>query len=107
MPREQSVRAVVSLLALALFASYAAARPPEAPKIGASILFADDRSRQRFDEYRAFLESDPTKFASQLATIRRLEYSDVQYVVAVSAPIGGGVEGILSTDGERVLIRVP
>jgi hypothetical protein len=78
----------------------------EAPKSGASIMFADAKSKQRFDEYRSLLEQDPSKYADQIATIRQLERSDVQYVISVCGGLGNGVEGKLSSDGERVIIYI-
>jgi hypothetical protein len=73
---------------------------------GASLGFADERARTRFLEYRRFLEEEPARYVAELATIDRLVASDIEYVVAVCDPLGPGIEGCLTTDGERVVINV-
>lgn len=75
-------------------------------KEGAALLFADERSRDRFLEYMRFLDDDPEKFAHEIATIHQLERSDIQFVISVSKPLGRGIEGCLTSDGDRVVIQV-
>ncbi len=106
MPGVYSVRSVVFVIGLSLIALVPGTASAEASKANASLLFADAHSKQRFDAYRAYLDSDPTRFAAALATIEQLERSEIQYVVSVGDPLGAGVEGLLSTDGVRALIRV-
>jgi hypothetical protein len=106
MPRELCVRAFLIATAVLSLTVHAAAGGVQPIKTGTSMLFADARSMQRFGEYRAVLDADPDRHAGQLATIRQLEQSDVQYVVAVVGLFGDGVEGKLTTDGERVVIYV-
>jgi hypothetical protein len=108
MSREQCVRAVAVAITVASVAFWSpAGRAAEAPmKTGSSILFVDDRARERFEKYRAFLQKDPEKFSAQLAAVARLERSDVQYVIAIVARPAPGVEGSLSCDGERVIVAV-
>jgi hypothetical protein len=100
------VSTIVSIIVALFFLNGLAVRASDAPKLGGAILFADAHSKARFEAYRAFLEKDPVKFASELATVERLERSDVQYVVSVVARFDGRIEGELSTDGERVLVSV-
>lgn len=106
MRRGPCVRVLVLVVAIMLIAHARVGRAAEAPKTGNSILFADADSKRRFDEYRALLEKDPSKYAAEVETVRRLERSDVQYVVSVCGRFGRGVEGKLSSDGERVIVYV-
>jgi hypothetical protein len=106
MPRELCVRALVTVAVLALASTVCAAGAAQPIKTGTSILFADAKSMQRFREYEALVVGDPSRFAAQLATIKQLEVSDIQYVVAIVGLFGEGVEGKLTTDGERVVIYV-
>lgn len=106
MPSELCVRAMLTIAVFAFATTICAAGAPQPIKTGTSILFADERSMQRFNEYRALVEADPVRFASHLTTIRQLEVSNVQYIVAVVGLFGDGVEGKLTTDGERVVIYV-
>jgi hypothetical protein len=108
MSREHCVRVVAVLVAVvsALLSSPPRSAAEAPPKTGSSILFVDDRARERFDEYRAFLNKDQKRFAAHLATIARLERSDVQYVIAVGVRFEPGVEGALTSDGERVIVSV-
>jgi hypothetical protein len=75
-------------------------------KTGTSILFADERSMECFAAYRTLVESDAVTYADRLATLRRLEQSDVQYVVSIGGEFAHGVEGKITTDGERIMICV-
>lgn len=98
----------LSLLAavVVLGSSSIAAAPLVPLKEGASILFADTRSRDRFLEYQRFLDADAERYRAEIETIRQLEHSEIQYVIALCEPMGRGVEGCLSSDGERVVITV-
>lgn len=98
--------AIYAATVLAIFACDVVNRPTLVPERRPSLTFADARSRRRFDEYRARLERDPTRFADELATVRRLERSDVDYRFAVVGRFDGLVEGEITTDGERVLLLV-
>jgi hypothetical protein len=93
----------VSFIAAALPAP---GRAAEAVMVRSSIAFADARSERRFEAYRAVLQGDPVKYAGELATIEQLARSDVTYVVTVVAFVGGGAEGRITTDGQRVLLMV-
>jgi hypothetical protein len=87
----------------------AAAAPPgraEAPKVGVSLTCADARAVEKYRAYVAFIASDPARFERELATLKRLEASDVQYVIRIGGELEPGVEGSLSTDGERVVVSV-
>jgi hypothetical protein len=72
----------------------------------ASITFADEAARERFASYVSFLEEDSEKFASELATVRQLACSDVEYRLRTGSSFPPGAEGLLTTDGERVVIDV-
>jgi hypothetical protein len=71
-----------------------------------SISFADHGARRRFEDYIAFLERDPVKFAHELATLRVLTRSEVRYHVKIGEVSRKGVEGNLSTDGARIYITI-
>ena len=71
-----------------------------------AISFADDRARARYEAYAIFLERDPHRFASAIATVRRLERSDVEYRFTTGGAFEWNVEGSLTTDGERVYVNI-
>ena len=78
----------------------------EAAKLGVSVTFADSTSLERYRDYVAFLSGDPVRFDAELATLARLERSDVTYVVRVGGRCASGVEGNLTTDGQRIFVTV-
>ena len=80
-----------------------AAGPVEA--IG-SVSFADDRARERYGAYVAWLERDPERFAGELATVRQLERSEVEYRFVTGGAFEWNVEGSVTTDGERVFVNI-
>jgi hypothetical protein len=70
------------------------------------MTFDGDGARKRFAAYVALLERRPAKYASELETVGQLARSDVEYLVRVGGDFGPGVDGELTTDGERVIIRI-
>ena len=76
------------------------------PTIDTSVLCDGATARERFNEYERMLEGDPQRFASELATLRRLEASDVTYVIRICRFDVDGVEGSLTTDGDRIFVNV-
>jgi hypothetical protein len=72
----------------------------------ASVTFDGDGARQKYEAYVAYLERRPETFAPELATVRQLERSEVEYRVRVGGTFRPGVDGELTTDGERVLISI-
>ena len=80
--------------------------PAEPALSDGSIAFADSHSRARWDEYRAFLGSDPKRYADEIATVATLERSDVRYVIAIVGSLGNTVEGKISTDGQSVILSI-
>jgi hypothetical protein len=100
------------VLALAIFAvpflTAPAARSGTgvAAKLDTSVVFDGQKAYERFKEYEAFLESDPVRYDRELATLRRLEQSDVIYVVRIGTFDDRRVEGSLTSDGERIFINV-
>ncbi|HQR39921.1 MAG TPA: hypothetical protein PLF26_16160 [Blastocatellia bacterium] len=99
------------VLLLAVLPSLLAATPARsgtggAVKFDTSVLFDGQTARERFDEYERFLEGDPQRFAAELETLRRLERSDVVYVVRIGKFADKDVEGSLTSDGERIYINV-
>jgi hypothetical protein len=103
-----SLHPTLCSVALAILATAAPvnASATERPFEFGSLTFADGRSRRAVEDYVAYLERDATANAGRLATIRKLASSDVTYCVTVTSELGDGVEGSISTDGERVFIRV-
>ena len=87
-----------------LLAAAAAALCPR--PAAARLTFADDRSNRAFRAYVSFLERDPERLAGTLATVRRLAASEVEYHVTVGGKAGEDVRGTLSTDGERIHVRI-
>jgi hypothetical protein len=76
------------------------------PEPFGSITFESAHARAKFDAYMAHLERHPERFAQDLATLRQLRRSDVEYRVVLGGPFEQGVEGNLTTDGERVFVRI-
>jgi hypothetical protein len=75
-------------------------------KIVGSVSFGDESARTKFEQYVAMLESDAEKFAGELATLRQLDRSEIEYHVRLVDIAEPGVGGRLSTDGERVYVNV-
>jgi len=75
-------------------------------RASAAITFDDAEAERRFAAYVAFLERHPAKCASALATVRQLERSEVEYHVRVGGDFREGVDGELTTDGERVWVSI-
>ena len=71
-----------------------------------SVTFADRAARERFADYVAFLERDPERFAGELATVERLQRSEVEYRFVADEEFDGNVEGTISTDGERISVNI-
>jgi hypothetical protein len=94
------------MLAAALASIAPRAGRAEVPKLGVSVTFANAEALDRYRAYVEFLSSDPARFEAELATIDRLERSDVQYVIRICGACEGGVEGSLTTDGDRIFINV-
>jgi hypothetical protein len=103
-PTTRTVAVLATALVVAVCAGPGRA---EAPKLGASVTFADATALAAYRAYVAFLAADPERFDRELATLSRLERSDVQYVVRVGGDFAFGVEGDLTTDGVRVFVTVP
>jgi RHS repeat-associated protein len=72
---------------------------------GEIIDYMNQDSRKAYQEYEEFLNKDPRKYASELATINQLKDSDVTYVINLAEKAGNG-EGELTTDGDRILINI-
>jgi RHS repeat-associated protein len=76
---------------------------------GETISFKDKDSEKAFNEYEKFINKDPKKYASEIATLKQLRASDVNYI-----PVLGGkqssetVEGNTVPDaaGENILVRI-
>jgi hypothetical protein len=54
----------------------------------------------------AFLEDDPARRTSELATVRQLARSEVEYRVRVGTAASVVADGDLTTDGERVYVTL-
>ena len=89
-------------LILAIAATVVAA----AAQASAAITFEDRDAQRSFEDYVAFLEEEPQRFAAELATVEQLRRSEVEYVVTLGGDFKWGVEGTLTTDGERILINI-
>jgi hypothetical protein len=75
-------------------------------KIVGSISFGDDDAKSRFEHYVAHLESDREKFVEEIATLRQLDASEIEYHVRIVDIAEPSIGGRLSTDGERVFVNV-
>jgi hypothetical protein len=65
--------------------------------------------RKAYEKYLEFLNKDPKKYASELATIEQLKKSDVNYVVRLDqsgTDYANGKEGGVTTDGKDVFINI-
>ncbi len=93
-------------IAIALILATAAPRHAEATKIGVSVTFADDVALEKYRAYVTYLASDPARFERDIATLARLEHSDVIYVIRIADTFESGIEGSLTTDGERIFVNV-
>jgi RHS repeat-associated protein len=65
--------------------------------------------RKAYEKYLEFLNKDPKKYASELATIEQLKKSDVNYVVKLDqsgTDYANGKEGGVTTDGKDVFINI-
>lgn len=96
--------AAAALLAIVVVSARPCAAEPA--KIDRSLDFTDERSAAAFRAYKTTLASDPSRYDAELATVSRLERSDVRYVIRVAPTAEPGVEGDVSTDGERVFVTV-
>jgi hypothetical protein len=72
----------------------------------ARITYDDDASRRMFANYVATLKADPMVCARELATVGQLERSEVEYRISVGGMFRASVEGELTSDGERVFVRI-
>jgi hypothetical protein len=72
----------------------------------AAVTFDGERAERAYQAYVAYLERDPATLAPELATVRQLEQSDVEYRVRVGGAFRPGVDGELTTDGERVFVSI-
>jgi RHS repeat-associated protein len=76
---------------------------------GETISFNDKDSEEAFNEYEKFINKDPKKYAIEIATLKQLRDSDVNYI-----PVLGGkqasetAEGNTVPDaaGENILVRI-
>jgi hypothetical protein len=104
-----SVVLILLIALLALVAPESRALPPGTPlpriEVG-SMTYGDAVAREKFDAYVALLESDPKKYEAELATLRQLAASDVEYHVQIVDIAEPGVGGRLTTDGRRVFVNV-
>jgi hypothetical protein len=75
-------------------------------RASAAITFEAARAKRTFEAYVAFLERDPERYAAELATVHQLERSEVEYRVRLGGDFRPGVEGTLTTDGERVFVSI-
>ncbi|RME18316.1 MAG: hypothetical protein D6799_03040 [Bacteroidetes bacterium] len=69
----------------------------------------DKDARKAFEKYVEFLNKDPKKYASELATIEQLKKSDVNYVIRLDqsgTDYSNGREGGVTTDGKDVFINI-
>ena len=89
-------------LILAVAATVVAA----AAQASAAITFEDGDAERSFEDYVAFLEEEPQRFAAELATVEQLRRSEVEYVVTLGGEFAWDVEGTLTTDGERILVNI-
>jgi RHS repeat-associated protein len=73
---------------------------------GEIVTFANDDARKKYEEYVKFLNSDKKKYANELATVNRLQGSEVEYRLSVGGQNFEGPEGNTTTDGQRINIAV-
>lgn len=73
---------------------------------GEQIDYADQGSREAYDDYEKFLNSNQKKYASELATLQQLKDSDVTYVINVASNASEHGQGELTTDGTKIFINI-
>jgi RHS repeat-associated protein len=74
-----------------------------------SFLKGDKDSEKAFNEYEKFINTDPKKYAQEIATLKQLRDSDVNYI-----PVLGGRQASESAEGntvpdaagENILVRI-
>jgi hypothetical protein len=91
---------------LTTMAAAALAIAAGAARASAAVTFETGEAARRYAAYTAFLERDPERYAPELRTVRQLEASEVEYHVRVGGDFRTGVDGELTTDGERVFVNV-
>ncbi len=99
-------KVLLAVTALGLLPFAVAPSRAEASKLGVAVTFADATALEKFTAYREFLALAPEQYEAELATLSRLERSDIQYVIRIGGDTEAGVEGRLSTDGARVFVTV-
>jgi RHS repeat-associated protein len=76
---------------------------------GEKIDYANKDAKKAYEEYEEFLNKDPKRNASELATLRQLKDSDVTYVIKLdesSTDFSNGKEGNLTSDGKLVFVNI-
>jgi len=76
---------------------------------GETIDYANKDARKAYEEYEKFLNKDPKKYASELATLQQLKDSDVNYVIKLDesgTDFSNGKEGKLTSDGKSVFVNI-
>src|SRR4051812_26160127 len=63
-------------------AAHPKASAPQRP-LSASLTCADASTAVRFAAYQALVASEPERYPAELATLRQLQRSDVEYVVEI------------------------
>jgi RHS repeat-associated protein len=73
---------------------------------GEIVTFANDDAKKQYEEYLKFLNTDKDKYANELATVNRLQDSEVEYRLSVGGNFSEGAEGNTTTDGKRINIAI-
>ena len=73
---------------------------------GEIVTFANDDARKKYEEYVKFLNGDKKKYANELATVNRLQNSEVEYRLSVGGRNFEGAEGNTTTDGQRINVAI-
>lgn len=73
---------------------------------GEIVTFANDNAKKLYEEYLKFLNSDKKQYANELATVNRLQNSEVEYRLSVGGTNFEGAEGNTTTDGQRINIAI-
>jgi hypothetical protein len=97
------MRRTTDLASVLLGVLAAASCPAQA---SATVTFDGTAEQRTVAAYVAYLERHAAKCASELATVRQLERSDVEFRVRVGGDFRAGVDGELTTDGERVFVHI-
>jgi RHS repeat-associated protein len=74
-----------------------------------SFLKGDKESEKAFNEYETFINKDPKKYAAEIATLKQLRASDVNYIPVVGGKqSSAAAEGNTTPDakGENILVRI-